>query len=58
MIDQAGLLRKLLYSYFRSEGEELIKEEQQQIPGLPAPQSQFGQQVQNTMTAKAAQEIT
>jgi hypothetical protein len=58
LIDQAGLLRKLLYAYFRSEGEDLIKEDQQQIPGLPnVPQTQFGQQAQNMMTAKAAQEI-
>jgi len=34
-VDQESLTRKLLYSYFNSEGEELMKEQSQQIPGLP-----------------------
>lgn len=34
-IDQEGLDRQLLYSFLGSEGEELIKEQSQQIPGLP-----------------------
>lgn len=41
-IDQQGLTRRLLYSYFNSEGEELMKEEVQQIPGLPQMPQQSG----------------
>lgn len=35
-INQLGLTRKLMYATFGSEGEELIKDESQMIPGLPA----------------------
>jgi len=34
-VDQEALTRKLLYTYFHSEGEELMKEQNQQIPGVP-----------------------
>lgn len=34
-VDQEALTRKLLYTYFHSEGEELMKEQSQQIPGVP-----------------------
>lgn len=53
-VDQEVLTRKILYSYFNSEGEELMKEEIQQIPGVPQMQpqgSQMGQQALNTATA-------
>lgn len=34
-VDQEALTRKLLYTYFHSEAEELMKEQNQQIPGVP-----------------------
>jgi len=56
LIDQAGLLRKLLYSYFRGEGEDMIKEEQQQVPGLPVPQTPMVNQVMQKQSSLATQE--
>src|SRR3990167_8587546 len=40
-INQEALTRKLLYSFFNSEAEDLIQEQKQQIPGLP-PGSSMG----------------
>lgn len=59
-VKRDGLLRKLLYSYFQSEGEDLIKEEQQQIPGLPMgqiPQTAMGNQLMNKQASMANEEI-
>jgi len=50
------LTRKTLYATFRSETEELMKKEEEQVaPAAPveAGQTQFGQQAQNTATATA-----
>lgn len=51
-ISLEALTRKTLYTFFRSETEELMKEEEQpQIAAGNTPQTQFGQQAQNTATA-------
>jgi hypothetical protein len=55
-VDQESLTRKLLYSYFNSEGEELMKENVQEIPGLPQlPQqnNQAANQILNKATSSA-----
>lgn len=53
-VDQEALTRKFLYSYFQSEGEELMRDELEQIPGLPQVQGgQVAQQVMNKATAGA-----
>ena len=52
-ISLEALTRKSLYKTFRSETEELMKEEgegEQQVPEAPG-QTQFGQQAQNSATA-------
>jgi hypothetical protein len=60
-IELEELTRKTLYSYFRSETEDLIKEPEQ--PALAAagasapPQTVFGQQAQNTATASAVPSV-
>lgn len=61
-VNQEALTRKTLYSFFNSEAEELMKDEAQQVPGLPiqAPQmpgSQVGQQMLNKATAGMAANI-
>lgn len=62
-IDQDALSRKLMYSYFRSEGDSLIKKPGTDIPGMtpntapPVPQPAgggYGAQVQNKMLSTAA----
>ena len=57
LIEAEGLLRKLLYSYFQSEGDELIKK---QIPGqmMGQPEQEpggevFGKMAQNKQLATA-----
>jgi hypothetical protein len=59
-VNQQTLTRKLLYSFFQSEGEDLMNKDSQLIPGLPPmaqPQggqgSQAGQQMLNKATAGA-----
>ena len=51
-VNQEALTRKILYSYFNSEGEELMKEEAQQIPGLP--QGGMANQLANQVFNKSA----
>lgn len=58
LIDREALLRKLLYSYFRSEGNSLIVKKPPNPMPLPGqqtqpPQSQLGQQVQNKQLSTA-----
>ena len=56
LVNQEGLLRKLLYSYFHSEGDNLIQEQQNQLPVGAMPQgvgSNMPQMVQNKATAQA-----
>lgn len=56
-IDMQGLDRKLLYSYFNSEGEELMKEEVQEIPGLPPGQgNQMANQIFNQSASQAVKQ--
>ena len=62
-IDQEALTRRLLYAYFNTEGEDLMIEETQQLPGMEEmPQqgqqpggagSQVANQVINKQTANA-----
>lgn len=60
-VDQEALTRKILYSYFNSEGEDLMKEELEKIPGVPnmpvqqqMPQGgQLANQLFNKATASA-----
>lgn len=54
-IDQEALTRKLMHSVFRSEGEELMSKEKQEIPGLSqqAGDGQLANQVFNKQTAEA-----
>jgi hypothetical protein len=49
--NQEALTRKLYQSYFNSDAEEFMKEESQQIPGLPQP-TPVGNQIANQMNAK------
>jgi hypothetical protein len=56
-IDMEALDRKLLYSFFQSEGEEFIKEQEQQVPGVPqmppaVPTNQLTNQPANTAVNK------
>lgn len=56
LVNQEGLLRKLLYSYFNSEGDDLIQEQQGQLPVGSVPEvagSNMPQQVLNKQTAQA-----
>jgi len=46
MIEREALLRKLLYSYFQSDGENLIRKEPLQLPGQ-TPDSTLGRMAQN-----------
>ena len=56
-INQEALTRRILHSYFNSEGEELMKEDTQEIPGLPnmgqPGGNQLANQVFNQQTANA-----
>lgn len=56
-IDQEKLLRKLLYSYFQSEGDELIKKQEMAgiLPAVKGRANQFANQVNNQMTANAVE---
>ena len=45
-VDQQGLTRKLLYTFFNSEGEELMRKESQNIPGLEQNLQSQGNKVQ------------
>lgn len=53
-VDQETLTRKVMYAYFNSEGEELMKEEQ--IPGLPeqVQEGQAGGKIANQIFNKSA----
>lgn len=59
-IDQEALSRKLMYSYFRSEGDSLIKKSGTNIPGMTPPptpaagDNTFGRQVQQKALSTAA----
>lgn len=60
-IDQEGLSRKLMESYFRSEGDALIKKQQTALPGMPVPPTPppgganaYGAQVQSKLLSTAA----
>lgn len=60
-IDQEGLSRKLMESYFRSEGDALIKKQQTALPGMPVPPTPppggangYGNQVQQKLLSTAA----
>ena len=55
LIDQEALLKKLMYAYFQSEGESLVKKAPEQMLLGQAPQTNFPQQIQNKMTASAVQ---
>jgi len=52
MIDREGLLRKLLHSYFQSEGDKLILS-QEFNPQAQIPQSMVGQMAQNKELSKS-----
>jgi hypothetical protein len=54
-VNQESLTRKIMYSYFNSEGEDLMKEESEQIPGLPqeAGNGQMANQMLNKSMAGA-----
>lgn len=60
--DQEGLTRKLMYSYFQSEGDSLVKKPGATMPGeaptMPGngvlPQNGYGQQVQQKLLSTAA----
>jgi hypothetical protein len=58
-IKQDVLTRKTLQAFFNSEGDELMKDETEQIPGLPPAQGnqggQMANQVFNKMTANAVE---
>lgn len=47
------LLRKLMRSYFQSDGDKLVKDEPQMQPGAPARGDMLGQMAQNTQLAQA-----
>ncbi len=51
-VDQEVLTRKLMYSFFQSDGEELIKDNPEELPIQPPQSSQMGAQALNTETAK------
>lgn len=61
-IDQEALSRKLMYAYFRSEGDSLIKKQQMPIPGQTPPVpgapaaggNQFGAMVQGKQLSTAS----
>jgi len=64
LIEGEGLLRKLLYSFFQSGGDDLIKDEPMQLPAgaeqmlktpTKTPNTVMGQQAQNTATARAVE---
>ena len=61
-IKMDALNRKLLYSFFQSDGEDLMQDPQ--IPGVPqmvgapsSPPAQYGAQVQNKMLSTAANQV-
>lgn len=64
--DQEGLTRKLMYAYFRSDGDSLVKKpgttmpgENAQLPGGQVPgQGSYGQMVQNKALSTAASGAT
>ena len=52
-IDMKGLDKKLIYSYFQSDGDELIKDAPDEAINQMLPNSNVGQQVLNKQTAQA-----
>lgn len=62
-IDQEGMTRKLMYSFFRSEGDSLIKKPGMQMPGQPVPPvgaggaDMYGKPAQNKLLSTASADI-
>lgn len=58
-VKQEALTRRTLYSFFNSEGEELMQDEAQQIPGLPQQGGEggMGKQIANMALNKSASRV-
>ncbi len=56
-VDQEALTRKLMYSFFQSDGEELIKDNPEELPIQPGKGSIMGNQALNKETANAVNAV-